>query len=194
MRPTGAAEAATYPALLQRARAAYGVPAAERVEDVLALLAALGAVPIDFNRYQGSLADEFVDPDLVVSAVTILDPALLEQRATSIDRQYIDGLPDEELDPFEYGPDQVEWTTWSHEMETGARLIVLIERDPADPQRAGHCRVVGAGQWLREALWAATGVLPRDPGAPAPGEAELYGDAFELSGRQRFVAAPIPGR
>ena len=190
----GTGESSDLALLLRRARAEYGVPAAERVEEMAAFLAGLGAVPIDFDRYWESLADEFVDPELVVSAVTILDPALFQQCGTRFDREYVDDQPDEEFDPLDYGPDQVEWTTWSHEIETGARLIVLIERDPNDPGRTGHCRVLGAGQWLREALWAATGVLPRDPGAPASGEAELYGDAFELAGRERFMAAPIPGR
>ena len=55
----------------------------------------------------------------------------------------------------------------SDELSTLHRLIVVIESAETSLYAVGNFRVHGLGQWLREALWAATGVLPRDPGAPA---------------------------
>lgn len=176
--------------LLDRARQQYGVPAAVSVAEVVDLLRGLGAEPVDFERYRDSLVDEFVDSDLVVVALALANAVLLEQRATREERAMFVPDPDEVFDPLEYGAEMVEWTTWSYEMSALQRLLVLVERHPRDADRVGGFRVYGPGQWLRESLWAATGVVPRDPGSPSDASA-LFGDAFELHGRRRFEAAPV---
>lgn len=173
--------------LLDRARQQYDVPAAVSVAEVVELLRDLGAGPIDFDRYRESLVDEFVDSDLVVVALTLADAVLLQQRATGEERAMFVPDPDEVFDPLEYGPEMVEWTTWSYEISALQRLLVLVERHPSDTDRVGGFRVYGPGQWLRESLWAATGIVPRDPGSPSDASA-LFGDAFELQGRGRFEA------
>ncbi|MFP3713884.1 hypothetical protein [Puerhibacterium sp. TATVAM-FAB25] len=52
-----------------------------------------------------------------------------------------------------------------------------LERDRHAPQRVGNFRVHGAGQWIRESLWAATGVMPRDPGSRG---SALYSQGLDL--------------
>ena len=75
-------------------------------------------------------------------------------------------------------------------METLERAIVVLETTPAHHDRVGNFRVYGAAQWLRESLWAATGIVPRDPGSP-DANSLLFGEAFTLAGRAPFAAAPI---
>lgn len=134
--------------------------------------------------------DDFVASDYVVAAFTLADAAVLQQRATEEERAMFVPDPDEMFDPLEYGAEMVEWTTWSYEMSVLQRLLVLVERHPRDADRVGGFRVYGPGQWLRESLWAATGVVPRDPRSPSDASS-LFGDAFELHGRGRFEAAPV---
>jgi len=83
-----------------------------------------------------------------------------------------------------------EWTLLARELETLAGLIVMVERDPGSEALVGNFRVHGASQWLRETLWAATGIVPRDPGAPSADSA-LFGRAFQHVGRERFDPAPL---
>ncbi len=177
-------------ALLTAARAHYDVPEAHAIDDVVSLLAGYGASVIDFAPHEENLIDEFVNASLLVGAWTITDVELLESRATGEEHELFAEDPDEVFDPNEYGEAQAEWTTWAHELDTLKRLIVLLERDGSDPRAVGNFRVHGAGQWLRESLWAATGVVPRDPGAPGEDSA-LFGRGFELEGREAFVADPL---
>jgi hypothetical protein len=163
--------------LIAAARAAYAVPAATTVEDVVRLLAGWGASAFPYESVIDSLADEFVDRSTIVGAWTLADAALAD-RATPEEREAFGPDPDEVFDPDEYGPENAWWTTIGHEMEIMQRLIVLLERAAGDPETVGGFRVHGAGQWLRESLWAATGVLPRDPGAP---HGELFRAALRLA-------------
>jgi hypothetical protein len=176
--------------LLARAREYYDVPEMTRVEAASELLETFGAVPIPFSRYRDSLVDEFVDPNLVVRAYTLHNAALLSARATDEERDVFTEDPDDEFDPLEFGAAQAEWTTWAHQIEVLERVHILVERADDDADRVGNFRVYGAGQWLRETLWAATGVLPRDPGAP-DAHSELFGRAFDYAGRAKFAADPI---
>lgn len=178
--------------LLARARSYYDVPEMTTVEAASEFLESFGAVAIPFSRYRDSLVDEFVDPNLVVCVYTLYNAALLAARATDEERDVFAEDPDDEFDPLEFGAAQAEWTTWAHEVEVLERLHILVERADDDADRVGNFRVYGAGQWLREALWAATGVVPRDPGAP-DADSELFGRAFAYAGRERFAADPVSG-
>jgi hypothetical protein len=151
--------------LIAAAREAYAIPATPTVEDVVRLLVDWGAGPLPLEPVLDELTDEFVDRPMVVGAWTLTDAALAE-RATPEEREAFGPDPDEVFDPDEYGPENAWWTTIAHEMEIMQRLIVFVERAADGTGTVGGFRVYGAGQWLRESLWAATGILPRDPGAP----------------------------
>ncbi|MBF4576258.1 hypothetical protein [Frondihabitans sp. VKM Ac-2883] len=131
--------------------------------------------------------DEHVDRDLVVATLTILDADLMRRRALP---EEIDRLEwDEPFDPLEYGRENEAETRFAHELAF-PRLLIFLERMPDDATRLGNYRVYGPGQWLRDSLWAATGVVPRDT---ANSENDLFGDACVLEGRARFASKPIPG-
>jgi hypothetical protein len=179
----------TYADLLVAARCLFGVNEITRVDDLHRYLKSFGAVPLSFGRYRSDLVDEFVVERLVVLALTLKNGDLLRARATGEELKIFVADPNAEFDPLEYGEDQLEWTTFAHEVDILERIHILVERDERDPDRVGNFRVYGAGQWLRESLWAATGVVPRDPGAPAE-NSTLFGDAFVFKGRERFAAAP----
>jgi hypothetical protein len=176
--------------LLAEARAFFGVPAATAISGVVDLLEGYGAEPFDYVRHERNLVDEFVDPSLIVGAWTITDAQLLMTRATDVEREHLTEDPDDDFDPLEYGPENEEWTTWVYEIGTLRRLIVLIEHHAGNRDEPGNFRVHGAGQWLRETLWAATGVVPRDPG-PTTVDSVLFLRAFVLDGRKAGSALPI---
>jgi len=176
--------------LLTAARAHYAVPQATTLPEVEALLRRWGAVELALERFAPNILDEFVDASLAVSLFTILDAPLLRGRATAEEQRNFDADSAGPFDPNEYGMDQAEWTTYSHQMETLERAIVVLETTPAHHDRVGNFRVYGAAQWLRESLWAATGIVPRDPGSP-DANSLLFGEAFTLAGRAPFAAAPI---
>ena len=175
--------------LLNAARAHYAVPAATTLTEVTALLGTWGGIELPFERFAANLFDEFVDASLATSLITILNAPLLRARSTAEERHH-SADPDEPFDPNEYGADQADWTTYSHQMETLQRAIIILEAAPAEPDRVGNFRVYGAAQWLRESLWAATGIVPRDSGSP-DANFSLFGEAFTLAGRDPFAAAPI---
>src|SRR6218665_3723831 len=183
----------SYDALLSGAREHFGVEPAVTLTDVVGLLRSLGAVPFDFNGYRDDLLDEFVDRDFVVGAYTLADPSLLRRRATVEEIEHFTADPDEEFDPLEYGVEQAERTLLFREIEILARLIIILEHDRESAELVGNLRVYGAGQWLRETLWAASGIVPRDA-APGPQESEVFGCAFAHVGRSRFEAAPLMWR
>ena len=176
--------------LLTAARAHYAVPQVTTLPEVEALLRTWGAVELALESFAPNILDEFVDASLAVSLFTILDAPLLRGRATAEEQRIFDADSVEPFDPNEYGTDQAEWTTYSHQMETLERAIIVLEAAPTQHDRVGNFRVYGAAQWLREGLWAATGIVPRDPGWP-DANSYLFGEAFTLAGRDPFAAAPI---
>jgi hypothetical protein len=176
--------------LLATARAHFAVPEATTVAQVAGVLQGFGATGLSVARFIDDVADEFVDRSLVVAVFTLADASLLLSRATSEEREIFVDDPAETFDPFEYGSDQVEWTTFSHEMSTLRRAIILLECMREDPDRVGNFRVYGGAQWLRESLWAATGIVPRDPGSP-DAQSTLFGEAFIHVGREPFAAAAL---
>ncbi|WP_104138311.1 MULTISPECIES: hypothetical protein [unclassified Cryobacterium] len=176
--------------LLTAAREHYAVPAATTLMEGTTLLETWGGIELPFDRFAANLFDEFVDASLATSMFTILDAPLLKARATAEERHIFSADPDEPFDPNEYGADQADWTTYSHQMETLQRAIIILEAAPAEPDRVGNFRVYGAAQWLRESLWAATGIAPRDSGSP-DANSSLFGEAFTLAERDPFAAAPI---
>jgi len=177
--------------LLTAARAHYAVPAATTLTEVAALLETWGGIELPLERFAANVFDEFVDASLVTSLFTILNAPLLKARATAEEQQHIFSAdPDEPFDPNEYGADQADWTTYSHQMETLERAIIILEAAPTAPDHVGNFRVYGAAQWLRESLWAATGIVPRDPGSP-DANSYLFGEAFTVAGRDPFAAAPM---
>lgn len=83
---------------------------------------------------------------------------------------------DEPMAPeeFQRDPDDPE-ELWLMDLEIGAqRLLIVLEHEVNNKHRLGNFRIYGAGQWLLEALWAATGVVPLDPGTE---EGELFNKA-----------------
>ncbi|MFL4478626.1 hypothetical protein ACIPUB_10180 [Paeniglutamicibacter sp. ORCA_105] len=184
-----------YKILLDQAQRHFKVPSCPTVSDAIALLQGFGATSFDFETNQESLADEFVDRRYVVGAYTIHDPRLLKERATAEELQVAElSLEESEEDTdIEYPDESAEWNQIQDELSSLQRLVIVIEHGAEDPNMVGNFRVHGFGQWLRESLWASTGVLPRDPGVPST-ESVLFGRAFELSGREVFQAAAIPQR
>jgi hypothetical protein len=184
-----------YKTLLALAQRHFKVPSCPTVSEAIALLQGFGATAFDFEANQETLADEFVDRRFVVGAYTIHDPRLLKERATAEEHQHAEwSLEESEEDSgIEYPDEDAEWNQIQDELSSLQRLLIVIEHGAEDPNMVGNFRVHGFGQWLRESLWASTGVLPRDPGAPSA-KSVLFGRAFELAGRDHFQAAAIPQR
>ncbi|GAA4766976.1 hypothetical protein [Microbacterium gilvum] len=179
-------------ALLRRARAAFGVPPARTLAEVGAVIRGRGGEPFDPSPFLDGLADEFIRRELIAGAFTLSGREALLSRASEEEREAFT-LDEEEIaefDPLEYGAEEELWTTWSFGMSNLERVIVLLERVDAESDVVGGFRVYGAGQWVRESLWASTGVVPRDPGMPSRDSA-LFGEAFQFEGRARFTAAPV---
>lgn len=170
-----------YETLLAQARDHYQVPEATTVTAVDQLLGAWGAIPFDVTPHLDSLTDEFVDCSLLAAGYTIVDPPLLQARASVVEHDNAE-WPPQEADDFDFAPEVLAWNAIQNELAGLQRLIILIELAAADPARVGNFRVHGFGQWVRESLWAATGVLPKDPGSPDESSA-LYRQAFALQGR-----------
>ncbi|WP_435300280.1 hypothetical protein [Timonella sp. A28] len=168
-----------YQKLLDQARNTYHVAEIQGIEGVAHWLKTFGAVSFDYEKYTEALFDEFVNPELVVAAYTICDPALLASRARAIEHEMKEWPPEED----EYsGLPRDEWDTIQDELSGMQRLIVLLERTSQNNTDIGNFRVAGFGQWLRETLWAATGVLPLDSGAITK-ESYLFTQAYELHKR-----------
>lgn len=171
--------------LLRLGREALDVPELSDLNEIEQWLRNLGARDVDIDV--SGFMDEHVDRDLVVATLTILDADLMRRRALP---EEIDRLEwDEPFDPLEYGQENEAETRFAHELAF-PRLLIFLERMPDDDTRLGNYRVYGPGQWLRDSLWAATGVVPRDT---ANSENDLFGDACVLEGRARFASKPIPG-
>lgn len=183
-------EAMAYNELLTAARAQYGVERADDLAAVAELMFSLRFEPLDWEPYRANLVDEFVDERLVAGAYTLIDPDVLRSRATREETEHFAADLTEEFNPREYGEENAEWTTLAHEIETLERVVVLVERAEDDPSAVCNFRVYGGGQWLREALWAATGVVPRDAGAPSE-DSQLFGEAFAHVGRMPFESLPV---
>lgn len=181
-----------YKNLLDQAQRQFKVPSCPSVSEAIALLKGFGATAFDFETNQETLADEFVDRRYVVGAYTIHDPYFLKERATAEELQVAEwSLEESEEDSgIEYPDEDAEWNQIQDELSSLQRLIIVLEHGAEDPTKVGNFRVHGFGQWLRESLWASTGVLPRDPGA-TNAESVLFGRAFELAGREHFQAAAI---
>ncbi|MEU3333136.1 hypothetical protein ACF046_14975 [Glutamicibacter creatinolyticus] len=173
-----------YQELLKTAREHYGVNDAPRVSDAAELLATFGATTFDYAKFTEDLVDEFVNPALVVAAYDISAPELLASRALPVELEMTEWPPEEDEEDYDYELTKVEaqWKTIQEELSGMRRAIVLLERAEGSPAAVGNFRVVGLAQWLRETLWAATGVVPRDPGGPDQ-NATLYAKAFALQGR-----------
>ncbi|WP_062516620.1 hypothetical protein [Demequina gelatinilytica] len=171
-------------------RALHGIAYAPTVAEASALLESRGAAPFDFAKHTGRLRDEWVDPALIATVYSFADPDMLRSYAS--EEELEDALESTQFpyDPLEYGPDMVEDTVLAHELECLERIVVALEHKPDDPDAVGGFRVWGCGQWLRELLWAATGVVPREPGSPTP-TGTLYERAFQELGFESFEARPL---
>ena len=172
----------------------HGLPFAPTIAEASDLIEQWGAKPFDIAPHLDWFLDEHVDAKLVVASFTFVDPVALREHATEEEQQVFVRDPDDVFDPLEYGSDQEELTTLAHEIETLDRIVVTLERASDDPARVGGFRVWGAGQWLRERLWAVTGVVPRDPGSVDRSSqlAPLFGRAFSEVGRAPFTNDPMP--
>ncbi len=181
-----------YQELLQAARAHYGVCAATRVSEAAALLTSLGGKTFDFARFADDLIDEYVDPARVVAAYDISDPELLASRSLPVEREMTEWPPEEDEDSYDvaFTKDEELWKTIQEELSGMRRAIVLLEEADGSTGAVGNFRIIGFAQWLRETLWAATGVVPRDPGGPDQ-SATLYEKAFALQGRPGCEPDPI---
>jgi len=176
--------------LLVEARSHFDVPTTDSVEEVSTLLKSFGATEIDLHRYSAELFDEFVDPILATRLFVISDSSLLWSKATPEEREVFATDTTQVFDPLEYGADQAYWTRLAHGIETLGEVAIVLERSTTDSNAAGNFRVYGGAQWLRETLWAATGVVPRDPGAP-DFTSQLFGTACALVGRENFSPNPM---
>jgi len=170
---------------LTHARALYQVPAAPLVRDVIALLEQWGAQPMPVGTQEGNFFDEYVEEDLVVHQVGIADPVFIAEHLTEAEAAMLafseeceDDDFDDDFDDDEPDAGDPEWDVMAAALSERRLLVVVIERDRENSLRVGNFRVHGMGQWVREALWAATGVVPRDP---AMAQSDLY--------RQAVVAA-----
>ncbi|MFD5274963.1 hypothetical protein ACFWHS_13615 [Glutamicibacter sp. NPDC058337] len=183
---------ADYQELLQAARAHYGVCAAPRVSEAAALITTLGGKTFDYARFADDLIDEYVDPTHVVAAYDISDPELLASRSLPVEREMMEWPPEDDEDCYdcEFTEEESQWNTIQEELSGMRRAIVLLEHAEGNPEAVGNFRVVGFAQWLRETLWAAIGVVPRDPGGPDP-RATLYEMAFALDGRPGCEPNPL---
>lgn len=179
-----------YTTLLSQAREAFQVPALSSVGEVCDYVLSLGSVPLDFEKYHESLADEFVDDRYVVGAFTLRDPQILNSRAKAIEKEMFVNPNGETFDPLEFGAQNQEWTTFGYEVEGLKRIHIILERSADDIDAPGNFRVHGGGQWLRETLWAATGIVPRDVAA-ADDESVFFGQAFAFVGREQFTSQEI---
>lgn len=181
-----------YQELLQAARAHYGVCAAPRVSEAAALLTSLGGKTFDYSRFAGNLIDEYVDSARVVAAYDISDPELLASRSLPVEREMMEWPPEEDEDSYDvvFTKDEELWNVIQDELGGMRRAIVLLEHAEGDAGAVGNFRVAGFAQWLRESLWAATGVVPRDPGWPDE-SATLYEKAFAMHGRPGCEPDPI---
>lgn len=146
------------------------------------------AEDFDFARHQEDLTDELADPDKVAGAILISDPALLLHRATPEEREKSEWPP--ENDGFAYPAEAAERNAIHDELGGLQRVIVLVEGSAEDPLLVGNCRVHGLAQSLREALWTATGILPRDPRSPSE-DSELFEQGLALQGRTGSQASPL---
>ncbi|CBT75251.1 MAG TPA: hypothetical protein DEX36_01030 [Glutamicibacter sp.] len=181
-----------YQELLQATRAHYGVCAAPRVSEAAALLTSLGGKTFDYSRFAGNLIDEYVDSARVVAAYDISDPELLASRSLPVEREMMEWPPEEDEDIYDvvFTKDEELWNVIQDELGGMRRAIVLLEHAEGDAGAVGNFRVAGFAQWLRETLWAATGVVPRDPGWPDE-SATLYEKAFAMHGRPGCEPDPI---
>lgn len=176
--------------LLVVARSHFGVPTTASVEEMSTLLQTFGATEVDIHRYSAELFDEFVDPTLATRLFVISDSSLLWSKATPEERDVFVTDTTQVFDPLEYGADQAAWTMLAHGIETLGEVAIVLEHSKTDNRAAGNFRVYGGAQWLRETLWAASGVVPRDPGAP-DSNSQLFGSACALVGRANFASDPI---
>lgn len=179
--------------LLRLAREHYDVPELADLNATISWLRSLGASPVEAEVHAEHFLDEHVDRNLVTSMLTINDRDLVRSHLSGRDREfYHSNALDAELDGFdpdEYGIEKKAETIFNHEVGID-RLLIVLERAIDDENAVGNFRVFGAGQWLRETLWAGTGVVPRDVGG---GDSDLLGDACVLAGRERWTSDPIPG-
>ncbi|MEL7978031.1 hypothetical protein AAG589_19350 [Isoptericola sp. F-RaC21] len=159
------------------------MPRAQEVAEVVALLESWGATPLPVGTFEANLFDEYVEEDLVVHQASIDDERLIASRLTPDEREAFlpEAVDDDDPEPLVDGDDEG-WGALADGLDSARRVIVVLERDRSAPQRVGNFRVHGAGQWIRESLWAATGVLPRDPGSCGTG---LYAQALDLARPER---------
>jgi hypothetical protein len=171
---------AAYLELLHRARRELDVPEAPNFVDVVALLESWGATPMPVGTQEANLFDEYVEEPLVAYQASITDQRLIAAHLTADEREAFLGDEDDEdpVPPEEHPGDEDDgWTAIAGQLGSARRVIVVLERDRHAPQRVGNFRVHGAGQWIRESLWAATGVMPRDPGSRG---SALYSQGLDL--------------
>ncbi|WP_062387348.1 hypothetical protein [Demequina iriomotensis] len=171
-------------------RAQHHIPFSPTVTEASALLESLGAQPFAFERHIERLRDEWVEPDLISAVYSFADVDLLHYRAS--DEEVQDSIEAAQFayDPLEYGPDNVEDTVLAHELECLERIIVALEHKADDAEFVGGFRVWGSGHWLRELVWAATAVIPREPGWPKQ-YSPLFARAFEEVGMRPFEGRPL---
>ncbi|GAB3259150.1 hypothetical protein [Kineosporia babensis] len=154
-----------------QARDYYQVPDASTVADAVRLLKSWGAEPMPVGTQEGSFFDEYVEEDLVVFQARITDQEFISAHITALEVEGFGDGDESDDDP---------------EDESG--IVVILERSRDDATKVGNFRVHGPGQWVREALWAATGVVPRDP---VDATSDLYRRAVEAEHPGRWDA-PVP--
>ncbi|MGM0928515.1 MAG: hypothetical protein ACQEXN_02240 [Actinomycetota bacterium] len=158
------------PWLIAAARQQAGIAPCPLLQDVSKLLHSRYAaepLPVASIPDQDYANDEHVNEKLVAALYTITDPAVI--RSISSPQELEMFAPDEdEEEEYSYPvePGLEFYSRMNEEHGTLQRVSVLLEHAAGNPDRVGNFRVYGAGQLLREVLWAATGLLGRDTGVP----------------------------
>ena len=156
--------------LIAAAREEAGVGACPLLQDVTELLRSLYAaapLPVESIPDQDYANDEHVSERLVAALYTITDLAVIRSISSPLELEMF--APDEDEEEgcsYPVEPGLEFYSRMNEEHGTLQRVSVLLEEAPGDPDRVGNFRVYGAGQLLREVLWAATGLLGRDTGVP----------------------------
>jgi hypothetical protein len=134
-------------------------------------------LPVESIPYQDFANDEHVNEGLVAALYTITDAAVIRSISSPLELEMFEPDEDEEEDTsYAVEPGLEFYSRMNEEHGTLRRVSVLLEQAADDPGRVANFRVYGAGQLLRETLWAATGALPLDTGVPT---GALYSEYVE---------------
>lgn len=178
--------------LAAQARERWGLPWCPDLASVRRLLTerfAARPYALSSVRHSELGAEGLNAPDLVVEVLAVEGE---EVRALTTDVELAHLLPEDEDEREleescrQWSAESVELAREEQRLQLGHLAIVVLERSRDDELALGNFRVIGPGQRLREQLWAATGIAPKDSG---PIDGDLYRLAWAT---QHARPAPHP--